>query len=63
VSQYYILQKEVHHASLESEGGIGLTYIIEKGSFVYSKRNWRYERIFAEMVKCLNGSTLLLPTD
>jgi hypothetical protein len=40
-SQYYILQKLIHHDCLESENGMGMTYMIEKGTTVFSRKLWR----------------------
>jgi len=41
-TQYYILEKQVYHECLESEGGSGLTAIIESGPLLYAKKHWRY---------------------
>jgi len=40
-TQYYVLGREVAHASLEAEGGRGTTYIMESGSYVKSRKDWR----------------------
>ena len=40
-TQYYILEKKVHHEALEAEGGFGLTYTIEKGPIIFAKLGWR----------------------
>lgn len=41
VTQYFIMEKEVHHATLDAEGGSGFTYYIEAGPLVYAKKDWR----------------------
>jgi hypothetical protein len=40
-TQYYILEKYVYHEALDSEGGSGLTYLIEAGNMLYAKKDWR----------------------
>ena len=40
-TQYYILGREITHECLQTEGGVGTTYIIESGPFVRPKKNWR----------------------
>jgi hypothetical protein len=41
VTQYYILERLVHHELLESEGGSGLSCMIVDGSVVFARKNWR----------------------
>ena len=41
VTQYFILQREVSHECLLSEGGKGLTYTIKKGTSIFSQKNWK----------------------
>jgi hypothetical protein len=40
-TQYYILEKNISHETLDAEGGSGFTYYIEAGPIVYAKKGWR----------------------
>eukprot|EP01039_Chlorochromonas_danica_P002276 gene2276-2491_t len=40
-TQYYILEKRIHHEALDSEGGWGSTYWIEAGPILYARQDWR----------------------
>jgi hypothetical protein len=40
-TQYYILEKRVHHEALEAEGGYGFTYTIERGPTIFARQGWR----------------------
>jgi hypothetical protein len=41
VTQYFILEKRVHHEIFKEDLGYGDTYDIVKGSTVYARQNWR----------------------
>jgi hypothetical protein len=57
-TQYFILEKTMVHDSLESEGGSGLTCMIEKGPYVFMKKGWRLAGSFYAFDKELYGSNL-----
>lgn len=44
-TQFYILEKRVHHQALEAEGGYGMTYTIEPGPIIFAKKGWRFNLI------------------
>ena len=59
--QYYVLGREVSHHSLDAEGGRGTTYIIESGSYVKSRKNWRLISSFWAFdfpLRCTNKYTV-----
>jgi len=55
-TQYFILEKTVYHDALESEGGSGLTYIIEKGPYLFAKKGWKIIGSFFAFDLELTGS-------
>lgn len=57
-TQYYILEKRIYHKSLESEGGSGLSYILERGPYCFMKKGWKLIGSFFAFDKELTGSSL-----
>lgn len=57
VTQYYVLEKVVHHQSLDAEGGSGVTYYIEAGPILYAKKDWRIIGSFYGFDHQLPGSS------
>ena len=41
ITQYFVLTKRVTHSVLESEGGEGNTYIVEKGPLLFPRLGWK----------------------
>ena len=46
VTQYYILQRKIRHECLESEGGVGITCVIEKGIKLFARKHWRLVEVY-----------------
>mmetsp|Transcript_4026 Transcript_4026/g.4149 ORF Transcript_4026/g.4149 Transcript_4026/m.4149 type:complete len:392 (-) Transcript_4026:283-1458(-) len=65
-TQYYILGREIDHKSLESEGGLGTTYIIESGPFLKPRKHWRLIGSFYgfdQPLTCSNAYTVYIRQD
>ena len=56
-TQFYILEKNIHHETLDAEGGSGYTYYIESGPIVYAKKGWRIIGSFYGFDHQLPGSS------
>jgi hypothetical protein len=56
LTQYYILEKIVHHDVLEAEGGRGLTCDIECGPVLFAKKGWRLKGSFYAFDHPISGT-------
>lgn len=57
-TQYYVLEKNIFHPTLDSEGGSGLTYTIEAGPLLYTRKGWRILSSFYGFDQQIPGSSL-----
>lgn len=65
-TQYYILGREIDHKCLESEGGLGTTYIIESGPYLKPRKHWRLIGSFYgfdQPLTCSNAYTVYIRQD
>ena len=56
VTQYFILERVVVSDALESEGGSGLTCMIEKGPYLFMRKGWKIASSFFAFDKEMYGS-------